>query len=474
MSIHPIQPPEPDPLGGELGPSPDLEPLLEAWAEALRADLRASELRGLVETLRERLDQRTAQMTLVGQVARLLSSSLRTEQLAPLLLETLQAALGARTGIVWTLGQEGFSARVGFGLHRRQLEALRLAAPQPFPHYPVLLYQAQWLDLRVLPQAVRGVLELNLRPGEGCYFFPFEQEMLLVGFALLALPEGGEARTADPETLETVQRLFAVTIQNLWLLNDLEFQREVLRRQAAELEGQSRALAQQNVALREGETIRTEFLSFAAQELRHQLSGVLAPLSRLRAIARGREEASDILESLLAGKHMVELLTDLVELAKPGPFGAGFGAEPIEPEPLLAEVRELLEGHPRRGSGPIDWPEAADLPAVMADRSRLKQVLLSLCTASLRHSPDGSLNLWVEREPLSLAFCLRIAALDLRPVAALLSGQGFGTSYAQGQGGAGLGLVISRQLVVGMGGHLRLEADPQGRGGTVRVELALA
>ena len=475
MSIHPIQPPKPDPLGGRTGSPADLEPLMEAWSEALRADIRASELKGLVDTLRERLDQRTAQMTLVGQVARLLSAALRTEQLAPLLLETLQAALGARTGIVWTLGQHGFDARAGLGLHRRQLDALRLPAPQPFPGYPILLYQAQGVDLQVLPAAVRGVLDLNLRPGEGCYFFPFEQQMLLVGFALLALPAGPQARRADPETLETVQRLFAVTIQNLWLVQDLEFQREVLRRQAADLEHQSRALSQQNLALREGETIRTEFLAYAAQELRHQLSGVLAPLSRLRDIARSREDAADLLEGLLAGKHMAELLADLVELAKPTAIGAGFRAEPVEPGPLLKEVLVLLEGCPRRGSGPIDWPEADELPDVLADQERLKQVLLSLCTAAFRHSPDGSLNLWVEREPLSLVFCLRIPALDLRPVAALLGGKYVGSapSWAQGQGGAGLGLMISRQLVTAMGGRLSLEADGEGRGGVVRVELAL-
>lgn len=474
MSIFPVQPPEPDPLDGGPGPSPDLEPLLEAWSEALRADLRASELKGLVDTLRERLDQRTAQMTLVGQVARLLSTALRIDQLAPLLLETLQTALGARVGIVWTLGQQGFAARAGLGLHRRQLEALRLSAPQPFPGYPLLLYQAQWVDPKVLPPAARGLLELNLRPGEGCYFFPFEQQMLLVGFALLALPEGQEARVSDPETLETIQRLFAVTIQNLWLVQDLEFQREVLRRQAADLEQQSRALAQQNTALREGETIRTEFLAFAAHELRHQLAGVLAPLSRLREVARSREDAADVLEGLLAGKHMAELLTDLLELARPGPAGVGSGAAPVEPGPLLEEVRTLLDSYPRRGSGPIDWPAGEELPAVMADRERFKQILLSLCAASLRHSLDGSLGLWVEREPLSLVFCLRIPSLDLRPVAALLAGKGFGTSYVQGQGAAGLGLLISRQLVAGMGGRLRLDADYEGRGGLVRVELGLA
>ena len=475
MSIHPIQPPEPDPLDGGPGPAADLEPLLEAWSEALKADLRASQLAGLVDTLRQRLDHRTAQMTLVGQVARLLSSSLRTEQLAPLLLETLQSALGARAGVVWTLGQEGFVARSGLGLHRRQLEALRLPAPQPFAGYPILLYQAQWVEPRVLPPVVRGLLDLNLRPGEGCYFFPFEQQMLLVGFALLALPEGRETQAADPETMETLQRLFAVTIQNLWLVQDLEFQREVLRRQAADLEAQSRALSQQNLALREGETVRTEFLSYAAQVLRHQLAGVLTPLSRLREIARGREDAADVLEGLLAGKHMAELLTDLIELAKPS-TGAGVDHGPVETGPLLAEVRGLLEAFPRRGGGPIDWPEGVELPDVMADRERFKQVLLSLCAASLRHSPDGSLNLWVEREPLSLVFRLRAPALDLRPVAALLGGRGPGPAApsAPGQAGTGLGLVISRQLVTGMGGHLRLDADPEGRGGVVAVELPLA
>jgi C4-dicarboxylate-specific signal transduction histidine kinase len=146
----------------------------------------------------------------------------------------------------------------------------------------------------------------------------------------------------------------------------------------------------------------------------------------------------------------------------------------VEPGPLLAEVRSLLEAYPRRGTGPIDWPETEELPDVIADRERFKQVLLSLCAASLRHSADGSLGLWLEREPLSLVFCLRMPSLDLRPAAALLAGKGFGSSGPQGQGAAGLGLLISRQLVTGMGGHLRLDADPDGRGGLVQVELALA
>jgi signal transduction histidine kinase len=219
-----------------------------------------------------------------------------------------------------------------------------------------------------------------------------------------------------------------------------------------------------------------EFLGYAAGELRAQLLGILNLLGRARGAGEWAEERETLLlDALLAGKHMAELLRDLAELARPGSSGLPMEVRPTDLGALFRELRDPVEAFPRRGGGELGWPELPELPEVLADRGALGQILLSLIAGALRSSLDGSLRIWVEREPMSLSLCLLLPSLHF--------GERAGASrrilrpedcYIQGQNGAGLCLVICGQLMDAMGGALVIHPVAPEEGTVIGLELVLA
>ncbi len=476
MPIHPVSGPEPEPL--PLMPdasNPEVNATMEAWAQVLRADARAGQLLADLRAVHLELRERSQQAALMRHVANVLTATTRTEQLGPLILDVLHSEFGARQGLLWTLCEDHYGACCGMGFDRRQLDKLHLPAPHPFPHYPILIYQCQWLEADSLPPALRLI---QARAEDGLYFVPFEHQTLLVGFTVLSLPKAKVFSEAEQESLEVLQRLFAASLHGAWVLLDLERQREALRKEAERLKAQAEALDLQNQALRQGQTFRVDFLAYAASELRSQLMGILALLSHVRLDRQLSEEdrGSLLLDGLLAGKHMAELLRDLSELASPEREKA-LQIRPTDLGALLRDLLPLVEAFPRRKGGRTDWPRDLDLPDVLADGDLLRQILLSLCAGALRSSRDGTLWLWSEREPMSLRLYLMLEGLDLgEATAAFNSRRSLSPEelYVKGQGGAGLGLVICRQLMVAMGGTFTLERDPGGMGTVIGLELPLA
>jgi signal transduction histidine kinase len=457
-------------------PSAEENATMEAWAQALKADARADKLLEDLRCVHQELRERSQQSALMRHVANVLTATSRTDQLGSLILDVLQSEFGARQGLMWSLCEDHYGACCGMGFDRRQLEKLRLPAPHPFPHYPILIYQCQWLEMESLPPGLRLI---QARSEDGLFFVPFEHQTLLVGFTVLSIPRGRGFTGAEQESLEVLQRLFAASLHSAWTLLDLQRQREALRKDADVMKARVEALEQLNQALCQGQTFRVDFMAYAAGELRSQLLGILALLSQVRQDRELSEEdrGSLLLDGLMAGKHMAELLRDLSELANPARGEAIASIRPTDLALLFERIQPLVEAFPRREGGTLHWPKTLDLPEVVADAEALKQILLSLCAGALRNSQDGSLRLWIEREPLSLTLRLMMEGLDLGEAT-----EAFNTRrpmspeelYVKGQGGAGLGLVICRQLMVAMGGTLTLERDSGGMGTVIGLDLPLA
>ncbi len=455
-------------------PLVDSDAVTEAWAQTLKADRRAAQLFKELDILRGEVKARAQQAALMRHVANVLSATVRVDQLASMLLDVLQGEFGASQGLVWTLGEDSYEARTGMRFDRGQLHSLHLPVPHPFPSYPVLIYQAQWLEPELLPPALRLI---QSRQDQGLFFVPFEHQTLLVGFAILSLPQDKAFMPAEQESQEVLQRLFASALHDTWRLQELQRQKEILAKEKEDLKVQAMALEHQNRLLFKGQTFKVEFLGYAAGELRGQLLGILNLLGRARGGTGLDTEARDtlLLDALLAGKHMAELLRDLAELARPGTSGLPMEVRPLDLGELFCELRTLVEAFPRRGGAPLGWPELLELPEVLADRNALAQILLSLIAGALRGSPDGSLRIWVEREPLSLSLCLLLPGLQVREgvivARRILRPEDF---YIQGQSGAGLGLVICGQLMDAMGGALVIDATVGDAGTVIGLELALA
>ena len=217
---------------------------------------------------------------------------------------------------------------------------------------------------------------------------------------------------------------------------------------------------------------KTEFLSHMSHELRTPLNAVLGFAQLLEMDERDplsdgqRQRVARIRE---AGLHLMDMIGDLLDLAR---IESGQLALDIAPVTLLAVVQECCEMlAPAASARPVQLELPAPDPAMtwqaLADRTRLRQVLLNLLSNAVKYNrPDGRVTVTISRDGARLRTRITdtgwgIAADDLQGLFQPFNRLGHARSGIEG---TGIGLAVSRGLAEMMGGTI--EVDSQAGVGT--------
>ena len=227
------------------------------------------------------------------------------------------------------------------------------------------------------------------------------------------------------------------------------------------------AAVQDMTAAEREEKMRTEMLGMVGHELRSPLAAIKGSATTLlqgessldaaekRQFFRIIDEQAD---------HMREVLGDLVDLVR-----IETGTLAVEPAPsslgrIVEEALDTFAGIGGRDAFAVEFPP--DLPAVMADRRRIVQVVTNLLANASRHSYEGS--------PIRVE-----AAAEGHFVAVSVSDSGRGVpaerlphlfaKFSRPDGpdkgrDLGLGLAICKGIVEAHGGRIWAESDGPGLG----------
>ncbi len=421
--------------------------------------------------LRTKLSRRSHQMQVLQQVSEILAATSKGGQVVSVVLDVLAQEFHCQRAVVWTLedGGVGYVPKEGNGLTRAEWSTLRLPAPNPFPATPLVLFQSQWLDLGSVGHSLG-----NLRGTDGVhlYFIPFEHQLLLLGFAILAMPGDRQWEDDDLDSITILQRQTAISLYNAWLFRDLSEQRDALQRQALELE-------RVNDALREADQLKSEFLALTSHELRTPLTGILG---FTRLVMDGLYDDAEEMRSMLqdsysSGQHLLGLLNDILDLAKIESGKLEVNAEPFNLSILLEEVKPIAEAYPRRPGVELYWPDMTEIPEVVVDPNRLKQVLLNLLSNALKFTKEGHVAVQVERQPGSIALMVVDTGIGVSLEAQARLFQKFAQAdggHSREYGGTGLGLVICKHLMEMMGGTISLSSDGLSHGSTLTITMGIA
>lgn len=443
----------------------------EMLVDLLHAQRLVSQQAQELHDLRARLGRRTHQLGMLQHVAGIIAATPKINQVAGTLLDVFAQEYNAKHCVVWVLGDEGnlYQPKAGHGLPRSVWTQMALPAPNPFPHAPILLFQPQLLEEGV----VRGDMEaINPDKSLSLYFVPFEQQLLLMGFAILAL-EGEIRLDEDQEIFSILQRQVAVSLYNAWLFRDLAQQRDTLRRQAEELETA-------NVALREADRFKSEFLALTSHELRTPLTGILG-FTRLvlDELYEDEVERRQMLEdSYHSGQHLLALLNDILDLAKIEAGRMPIHIENFSLADLVNDVKPLAMAYPRTESVALIWPEnLQDMPDVSADIGRLKQVFLNVLSNAIKFTRQGSVRVEVERGIGEITLRIVDTGIGIKPEDAQRLFQKFVQAeggHSREFGGTGLGLVICKHLMGMMHGSISLTSEGQGKGSTATLVVPIS
>ena len=443
----------------------------EMLAELLQTQRQLTQTMHETRELRAKLSRRSHQMQVLQHVSEILAATSKGGQVVSVVLDVLAQEFNCRRAMVWTLEDEGadYVPREGTGLTRAEWSALRLPTPNPFPETPLVLFQSQWLD----PACGGETLQvLRGRDGLQLYFVPFEHQLLLLGFAILAMPGDRRMEEEDLDSIAILQRQTAISLYNAWLFRDLSEQRDALQRQTLELE-------RVNDALREADQLKSEFLALTSHELRTPLTGILG---FTRLVMDGLYDDAEEMRSMLqdsysSGQHLLGLLNDILDLAK-----IESGKMEVHPEPfslavLIDEVKSIAEAYPRRPNVELFWPDLEGIPEVVVDPNRLKQVLLNLLSNALKFTKEGTVSVQVERHPGSITLLVVDTGIGVSLEAQTRLFQKFAQAeggHSREFGGTGLGLVICKHMMEMMGGTISLSSEGLGKGSTLRITMLIA
>ena len=221
-----------------------------------------------------------------------------------------------------------------------------------------------------------------------------------------------------------------------------------------------------------------QFLRLMSHEMRTPLNGVIGMLNllsrtRLDGAQRAYAEAAQ-----KSAEHLLGLVNDLLDYARLEAGALEFDTAPVNPESLTRSVAELLSPKAHDRGLEIMWSVAADVPDIMADEGRLRQVLFNLAGNAVKFTDEGSVYIAVERcggtdSRPRIAFIIDDTGPGVPVEARTRIFEEFGHvdhSDASRHDGAGLGLAVVSKLAQAMKGKVSVSDRPDGHGARFRFE----
>jgi signal transduction histidine kinase/DNA-binding response OmpR family regulator/HAMP domain-containing protein len=244
---------------------------------------------------------------------------------------------------------------------------------------------------------------------------------------------------------------------------------------------------------------KSEFLANMSHELRTPLNAILSysQLIEEEAADAGHTDYLPDLQKIRgAGQHLLGLINDILDLSKIEAGKMDLYLETFDVPSLVRDVATVVQPLAERNANTLVVDCPADLGAMHADLTKVRQALLNVLANASKFTEQGTITLTVRRGPgpypagdltaageqpvpdmapasdwLTLAVADTGIGMTPEQVARLF--QAFtqaDASTTRRYGGTGLGLVISRHFCQSMGGDIGVASEP-GRGSTFTIRL---
>jgi PAS domain S-box-containing protein len=255
---------------------------------------------------------------------------------------------------------------------------------------------------------------------------------------------------------------------------------EEIRRRSQELEETNRRfeLEEQNKRIQEANRLKSEFVANMSHELRTPLNSVIGFAELMASGKVGpisephREYLGDILNS---SKHLLQLINDVLDLAKVESGKIEIRPEPIDPTRIVAEVRDILRGLAGERRTKVDIEVDPSLTDLVLDPPKLKQVLYNYLSNAIKFTPEGGrvTVLVVAQGATHVRIEVADTGIGVRQEdlhRLFVEFQQLDASTSKKYAGTGLGLAVTKRVVEAQGGTVEVRSR-FGRGSTFSAIL---
>jgi PAS domain S-box-containing protein len=384
----------------------------------------------------------------------------------------------------WAAGEVEWLAAVG----RRRLRV------GPGVRYPLALAG----DLEALRRGEPQVIDVDSLPPSpeteglltsGVHVY-MVVPMIAGGQLIGSISFGGARGQFAPEQISIAQEVaaqLAIALAQARLHEQVKRQAEELeqrvRERTLELKAANGQLEQEIAERRRAEAdadranrAKSEFLSRMSHELRTPLNAILGFAQILEMSLEKPREQECLTQILKGGRHLLSLVNEVLDIAGIEAGRVKISPEAVELGQVIGEVLELGRplAAPRRIEFQIDGAQL-QVQHVLADKQRLKQVLLNLVANAIKYNRiAGTVTVSCREVPSDR---LRISVSDTGPgiphtmqARLFRAFERLGVPESEEIEGTGLGLALSKGLVELMGGSIGVHSVV-GEGSTFWVEL---
>ncbi|MDP6708286.1 MAG: HAMP domain-containing sensor histidine kinase [Alphaproteobacteria bacterium] len=226
---------------------------------------------------------------------------------------------------------------------------------------------------------------------------------------------------------------------------------------------------------------RAELLGNMSHELRTPLNAVLGFSEVIRDETLGpalppcyRDCAETIHD---AGRHLLGIVNTALDLARIESGKAAPALCEVRPvDDVLAPIAQMLKTQSDEAGVRLDLDTPREIPPVISDAEKLKQIVLNLAANGIKYTPAGgavTLGAGVDTANGALTIQVRDNGIGMAADEIPICLSAFGradAAFDRGREGTGLGLHLSQRMVGELGGELAIDSTP-GHGTTVTLTL---
>jgi PAS domain S-box-containing protein len=225
---------------------------------------------------------------------------------------------------------------------------------------------------------------------------------------------------------------------------------------------------------------KSVFLANMSHELRTPLNAIIGYSEMLEEETQGigkEEVVRDLQKIQSAGKHLLALINDILDLSKIEAGKMGLHLEAFDVTQMVAEIVSTVQPAVAKNSCTLRVSVAKNVGEMRADPTKVRQILLNLLSNSCKFTEHGAISLNVDRKTVDRRDWLQFEVVDtgigITPEQQQILFKEFSqadASISRKYGGTGLGLAITHRFVQMMRGTITVNSR-LGEGSTFRICL---